>query len=80
MVSRPVSFTLDLEDLRTSDHQPYRVRQALDQVLGWLDGLGVRGTVFTVGDLAERDPGLVTAVVAAGHEVGLHVWHHVPLT
>ncbi len=79
-MSRAVSFTLDLEDLRTSDRQEYRVRFALDQVLSWLNGLGVKGTVFAVGELAERDPGLITDVVGDGHELGLHGWKHVPLT
>ncbi len=79
-MSRSVSFTLDLEDLRTTDRQEYRVRHALDQVLMWLNGLGVKGTVFAVGELAERDPGLITDVVGDGHELGLHGWKHVPLT
>jgi polysaccharide deacetylase family protein (PEP-CTERM system associated) len=40
----------------------------------------VRGTCFVVGELAAAHPDLVRDVAAAGHEVALHGWHHVPLT
>ncbi len=77
---RPVSFTLDVEDLRTSAEQPYRVRLALDLVLEWMSRQKIVATVFVVGDLAAENPDLVADIVAAGHEIGLHGWRHVPLT
>jgi polysaccharide deacetylase family protein (PEP-CTERM system associated) len=79
-MSDPVTFTLDLEDHRPHDDAPFRVPALLDEILGLLDELAVVGTVFVVGELAERHPELVRQVAAAGHEVALHAWRHVPLT
>lgn len=71
-----MSFTIDVEDIRTSNDQQYRVRLNVDRVLAWLHDRGVVGTAFVVGTLAESDPSLVRAIVDAGHEVGLHSWSH----
>ena len=71
-----MSFTIDVEDIRTSSDQQYRVRLNVDRVLTWLHDRGVVGTAFIVGTLAESDPSLVRAIVDAGHEVGLHSWTH----
>lgn len=71
-----MSFTIDVEDIRTSSEQQYRVRLNVDRVLTWLHDRGVVGTAFIVGTLAESDPSLVRAIVDAGHEVGLHSWTH----
>lgn len=79
-MSAPVTFTLDLEDHRPSAAAPFRVPALLDELLGLLDELAVVGTVFVVGELADRHPDLVRAVVEGGHEVALHAWRHVPLT
>lgn len=46
------------------------------RVLGLLDGAGVRGTFFLVGERAARAPDVVRAIAAAGHEVGNHTWSH----
>ncbi len=40
----------------------------------------MRGTFFVVGEIAEQRPDLVREVSRRGHEIGLHGWHHVPLT
>jgi peptidoglycan/xylan/chitin deacetylase (PgdA/CDA1 family) len=47
-----------------------------EAVLAVLGDLGVRATFFLVVAEAERRPEVVRALVAAGHEVGLHGWHH----
>jgi hypothetical protein len=44
----PITFTLDLEDHRPSSDVPVRFPDATRRILDWLDGLGVRGTVFVV--------------------------------
>jgi polysaccharide deacetylase family protein (PEP-CTERM system associated) len=76
----PVSFTLDLEDHRPADAgwEP-RYPEVTRRLLAHLAERGVRGSVFVVGEVAERHPDLVEEVVAHGHEVGLHAWRHVPL-
>ncbi|GHJ36694.1 polysaccharide deacetylase family protein [Streptomyces sp. TS71-3] len=39
----------------------------------------VRATFFLLGGEAERSPGLVREIAAAGHEIGIHGWRHLPL-
>ena len=75
----PVTFTFDLEDSRPSAALPERFPAVTERVLAFLDGLGVRGTFFVVGELAAEHPDLIAAIAGAGHEVGLHGWRHVPL-
>lgn len=78
-MSRPVTFTLDLEDLRTSPTQEARVEPVTEGILDMLAERGVVGTVFVVGELARRHPALVRRVAEDGHEVALHAWRHGPL-
>lgn len=77
-MARPVSFTLDFEDLRTSPDQEERVGQVTDRLLDRLRDLGVRGTIFCVADVAERHPELIARMVADGHEIGVHGLSHTP--
>jgi polysaccharide deacetylase family protein (PEP-CTERM system associated) len=76
----PITFTLDLEDHRPPGRAGRRYPAVTRQILGLLGDRGVTGTFFVVGEVAEADPGLVREVAAAGHEVALHGWRHVPLT
>jgi peptidoglycan-N-acetylglucosamine deacetylase len=46
------------------------------RVLDILDAKGAKGTFFVVGRKAERHPDVVRAIVARGHEVGLHSYAH----
>ncbi len=78
-MSGPVTFTLDLEDLRTSPEQEQRVDRIAHRVFDLVAAHGVRGTVFVVGELAEAHPALVRRVAADGHELGLHSFRHVPI-
>jgi peptidoglycan/xylan/chitin deacetylase (PgdA/CDA1 family) len=41
-----------------------------------LEEQGARGTFFCVGSLVERNPDVVRALVAAGHEIGNHSYRH----
>jgi polysaccharide deacetylase family protein (PEP-CTERM system associated) len=75
-----ITFTLDLEDHRPDERAELRYPEVTRQLVRRLGELGIRGTVFVVGEEAERHPDLVREVAAAGHEVGLHGWRHRPLT
>lgn len=76
-----VTFTLDLEDHRPDgSDRDVRYPELTHRVLAFLDELGVRGTFFVVGEVAEARPDLVAEVASRGHEVGLHGWRHTALT
>jgi peptidoglycan/xylan/chitin deacetylase (PgdA/CDA1 family) len=47
-----------------------------DAVATTLARLGVPATFFVVGSLAVEEPGLLDALVEAGHTVGSHSWSH----
>jgi polysaccharide deacetylase family protein (PEP-CTERM system associated) len=75
----PVTFTLDLEDLRTSPTQESRVGPVTIRLLDRLAELSIRGTVFCVADVALRNPGLIARIAADGHEIAVHGLHHTPI-
>lgn len=56
--------------------QPSRVEESTARLLDLLARFGHRGTFFIVGWLADRKPGLVRRIAAAGHEVASHSWWH----
>ena len=55
---------------------PSWTRQTLDA----LDGDGIKGTFFLVGQHAEQHPDLVREIVTRGHTVGDHTYSHSDLT
>ncbi|HWG45958.1 MAG TPA: XrtA system polysaccharide deacetylase [Gemmataceae bacterium] len=58
------------------DDFPSRVTDSTHRVLDRLAEAEVHGTFFVLGWVAERQPGLVRAIHAAGHEVGCHGYSH----
>ncbi len=50
------------------------------RVLAALASYGFRATFFVIGSKAERHPDLMTAIVGAGHELGVHGYTHHRLT
>lgn len=58
------------------DDYPPRVGDSTRRVLDRLDEAGVRATFFVLGWVAERQPELVRAIHAAGHEIGCHSYAH----
>jgi polysaccharide deacetylase family protein (PEP-CTERM system associated) len=58
------------------DRLPARVEQTTRVLLDLLDALQVRATFFVVGWVGDRYPRLIEAVLAAGHEIGSHGYHH----
>lgn len=55
---------------------PARLVDSTRRVLDLLDRHATRGTFFTVGWVAERNPALVREIHARGHEVGCHGFYH----
>ncbi|MEU6173718.1 polysaccharide deacetylase family protein [Streptantibioticus parmotrematis] len=52
---------------------------ATPHFLRLLEARGVRATFFLLGSMLVRSPGLARETAAAGHEIGIHGWHHRPL-
>ena len=53
-----------------------RVAANVDRLLGLLARHGATGTFFTLGWVAERQPAMVQAIAASGHEVASHGYDH----
>lgn len=85
-------FTVDVEDYfqvvafegivdrGAWDSYPSRVEANTDRLLDLLARHGTRGTFFTLGWVAEKHPGIVRRIAAAGHEVASHGYWHRRLT
>ncbi len=58
------------------DRIPRRVEVNVDRILTLFDRAGVKATFFTLGWIAERHPGMIRRIVAAGHELASHGWDH----
>jgi len=59
------------------DALPARVVPTTRELIDLFDRHDVRATFFVLGWIADRYPQLVADIVAAGHEVGSHGFHHV---
>jgi polysaccharide deacetylase family protein (PEP-CTERM system associated) len=53
-----------------------RVARNVDRLLQLLARHGATGTFFTLGWVAERQPAMIKAIAAAGHEVASHGYDH----
>jgi polysaccharide deacetylase family protein (PEP-CTERM system associated) len=62
------------------DRLPCRVERNVERILGLFADKRVKATFFTLGWVAERYPGVVRQIVAAGHELASHGWSHVRAT
>ncbi|NND60400.1 MAG: DUF3473 domain-containing protein [Gammaproteobacteria bacterium] len=58
------------------DSMPRRVRANTERLLLLFEEKGVKATFFMLGWVAQREPGLVRDIVAAGHELASHGWSH----
>lgn len=57
-----------------------RIESQVGRLLELLAGRDTHGTFFTVGCVAERHPGMIRAIAAAGHELASHTWDHRKVT
>src|SRR5262245_5358299 len=63
-------------DRSTWDEKESRVALGTDKILAILESAGVRATFFVLGWVADRNPKLIRAIHAAGHEIASHgYWH-----
>lgn len=64
--------------LSVMSHQAYGPRVGVPRILSLLEKHSITSTFFVPGYTAERHPGTVRDIVAAGHEVGHHGYLHEP--
>lgn len=88
MTARVNAMTVDVEDYfqvqafagcidpSSWDSIPCRVEANTDRILQGFERAGVHGTFFTLGWIADRHPGVVRRIVAAGHELASHGYGH----
>ena len=76
---KSISVTLDVEDLRSSNHFEDRSKLMTEKVLDLFDQMSIRATIFIVGDVAQKHPEIIEKAVKDGHEIGLHSHKHIPL-
>ena len=58
-------------------HLPSRVQQNTEKVLQIFADANVKGTFFTLGWIAERNPSLIRRIVDEGHELACHGQEHI---
>jgi polysaccharide deacetylase family protein (PEP-CTERM system associated) len=56
-----------------------QIERSTQMLLDLLRSRNTRATFFVVGEIAERQPGIVEAILAEGHELGCHGFSHRPL-
>src|SRR5258708_6672055 len=68
-----VSGLVDNEEWTQCEYGPHT---AIWRILRILDEEGVKATFLTCGGIAERYPDAIKAIVAKGHEIAGHGYHH----
>ena len=63
-------------DRKDWDSFECRVERNTDAVMALFDDAGIKGTIFTLGWVAERYPALMRRIVGAGHELASHGYGH----
>jgi polysaccharide deacetylase family protein (PEP-CTERM system associated) len=74
-----IALTCDLEDTHHGlglSAEPSSFERDLDWILATFDDLGLRGTFFVLGEIAEMYPAAVQRIARAGHEIGFHGMTH----
>ncbi len=63
--------------LITMSYGGYEARVGTSKLLELLDQLGLKATFFITGWTVDAHPAMCEAIVAAGHEIGHHGYHHI---
>lgn len=66
----------DVINRQSWDGFPLRVGEVTRRVLDLFERHNIRATFFTLGWVAEREPGLIREIVARGHELASHGYDH----
>ena len=76
-------FSIDLEDVRLGMPDPNKYKERVlattEKYLNWLNKFNFKCTFFTVGNIADKYPSLITDIVSEGHEIACHTSAHIPL-
>jgi len=80
-------ISIDLEDWyhpefvrkRISGNTTDQIVEATLPILNLLDRYQTKASFFVVGEVAERNPGLIKLIYQGGHEIGCHSFSHKPL-
>ncbi|MET1412044.1 polysaccharide deacetylase family protein [Roseibium sp. HPY-6] len=64
------------DTLAALEHRRYGLRRGLARIVSMLDGIGVKGSFFVPGIVAEENPDLLPGLCARDHEVALHGYFH----
>lgn len=62
--------------LAVREHRQYGMREGLARMVAMLDRIGIKGSFFVPGVVAEENPALLPGLVERGHEIGLHGYYH----
>ncbi|MFY1955232.1 polysaccharide deacetylase family protein [Achromobacter xylosoxidans] len=78
-MSKQILFSLDLEDHLGRYDGASRYPEVTRRVMSALAERNIKGTVFTVARIAEREPALLREIAALGHEIACQSMDHTPL-
>lgn len=62
--------------LAVPEHRQYGMREGLARMVAMLDKIGIKGSFFVPGVVAEENPDLLPGLLERGHEVALHGYYH----
>ncbi|MFS4581795.1 polysaccharide deacetylase family protein [Phaeobacter sp. C3_T13_0] len=62
--------------LAAFEHRQYGMRRGLARITNMLDRIGVKGTFFVPGAVAEENPDLLPGLLERGQEIALHGYFH----
>lgn len=85
-------FTVDVEEYYHAENILYSLQQekikslpdrlniSLPRIIDLLDKNYSKGTFFVLGCVAEKNAELIKKIIASGHEIASHGFHHIPLS
>ena len=62
--------------LAATEHRQYGMRRGFARMVAMLDRLGIKGSFFVPGVVAEENPELLPGLLERGHEIALHGYFH----